>query len=131
MNRNADGCAEQRQLLCRRWTTRVSGNKEWPPPLSLQSKCKLCGGRCLPRPLKAEQQNARRPLPKIKFPSRSSKRISQGSMHNANKTAASTKPAHDLLTHGACAHRINKLCCYGKSDVSVKERTANLSEASV
>ena len=50
-------------------------------------------------------------------------------MHNADKSAASTEPANDLITHGACAHRIDKLCCYGKSDVSVEERTANLSEA--
>jgi hypothetical protein len=55
MDRNTDGCAEQRQLFSRRWTTRIGGNKEWPPPLSLQSKCKLCGGSGLPRPLKAEQ----------------------------------------------------------------------------
>jgi hypothetical protein len=52
-------------------------------------------------------------------------------MHNANKTAASTEATHDPVTDGACAHRINKLCCYGKSNISVKERTANLSEASV
>jgi len=55
MDRNTDGCAEQRQLFSRRWTTRIGSNKEWPPPLSLQSKCKLCGGSGLPRPLKAEQ----------------------------------------------------------------------------
>jgi hypothetical protein len=50
-------------------------------------------------------------------------------MHNANKSAASTKATHDAVTDGACAHRIHKLCCYGKSNICVKERTANLSEA--
>ncbi len=67
MNWNADSCAEQRQLLCCGWPAWVSGNKEWPPPLSLQSERELCGGRCLPRPLKTEQQNARRALTQIKF----------------------------------------------------------------
>jgi hypothetical protein len=50
-------------------------------------------------------------------------------MHNADKSIASTKPAHDPIAHGTCAHRINKLRRYGKSNVSVKERTTNLSEA--
>jgi hypothetical protein len=67
MNWNTDGFTEQRQLFCCRRSTWVGGNKEWPSPLSLQSKCKLCGGRCLPRPLKAEQQNTRWSLTQIKF----------------------------------------------------------------
>ncbi len=67
MDRNTDGCAEQRQLFSRSWTTRIGGNKEWPPPLSLQAKCKLCSGGGLPCSLKAEQQNARRALTQIKF----------------------------------------------------------------
>ena len=50
-------------------------------------------------------------------------------MYNADKSIASTKPAHDSITDRACAHRIDKLCCYGKSDICVKKRTANLSEA--
>ena len=50
-------------------------------------------------------------------------------MYNADKSIASTKPAHDPLTHGACAHRINKLRRHRERDVSVKERTADFSEA--
>jgi hypothetical protein len=67
MNWNANSCAEQRQLLCCGGAAWVSGNKEWPPPLSLQAKCKLCSGGGLPCSLKAEQQNARRALTQIKF----------------------------------------------------------------
>jgi len=50
-------------------------------------------------------------------------------MYNADKSIASAKPAHDPITHGAYAHRINKLRHYGEGDVSVKERTADFSEA--
>jgi hypothetical protein len=50
-------------------------------------------------------------------------------MYNADKSTASTKPAYDPITHGACAHRINKLRRYGEGDICVKERAANLSEA--
>jgi hypothetical protein len=50
-------------------------------------------------------------------------------MYNADKSIASTKPAHDPITHGACAHRINKLRRYREGNICVKERTANLSEA--
>ena len=52
-------------------------------------------------------------------------------MYNADKSAASTKPAHNPITHRACAHRINKLRRYGEGDVSIKERTADFSEASL
>jgi hypothetical protein len=50
-------------------------------------------------------------------------------MHNADKSAASTESSHDLITDGACAHRINKLRRYREGNICVKERTANLSEA--
>jgi hypothetical protein len=50
-------------------------------------------------------------------------------MYNANKSIASTKPAHDPITYGACAHRINKLRRYREGNICVKERAANLSEA--
>jgi len=50
-------------------------------------------------------------------------------MHNADKSIASTKPAHDPIAHGAYAHRINKLRRYEEGDVSVKERTTDFSEA--
>jgi hypothetical protein len=50
-------------------------------------------------------------------------------MYNADKSTTSTKPAYDPITHGACAHRINKLRRYGEGDICVKERAANLSEA--
>jgi hypothetical protein len=50
-------------------------------------------------------------------------------MYNADKSIASTKPAHDPITHGAYAHRVHKLCRYRERDVSVKERTADFSEA--
>jgi hypothetical protein len=50
-------------------------------------------------------------------------------MYNADKSIASTKPAHNPITHRACAHRINKLRRYREGDICVKKRTANLSEA--
>jgi hypothetical protein len=52
-------------------------------------------------------------------------------MHNADKSAASTESTHDLVTHGACAHRIHKLRRYREDNICVKERTADLSEASL
>jgi hypothetical protein len=50
-------------------------------------------------------------------------------MHNADKSIASTKPAHDPFARGARAHRINKLRRYREGNICVKERAANLSEA--
>jgi hypothetical protein len=59
--------AEQRQLFSRRWPPRVCGNEQWTSTVAEQSQCEFRRGRCLPRTLEAEEQNARGSLAEIKL----------------------------------------------------------------
>jgi hypothetical protein len=52
-------------------------------------------------------------------------------VHNANQAITCAESTHNPVTHGAGAHRIDKLRRYGEGNVSVKERTADFSEASL